>query len=78
MTFRITKTSNHLHTDQPKPCKNAKKIVEMDSLWRYEIIRWEWEVEINTLEELLDLQKEVGEELIISDEYIEIYDAYRE
>lgn len=76
MTFRIFKTSDYLHTDQSKPCKNAKKIVEMDSLSRYEIIRWE--VEINTLEELLDLQKEVGEELIISDGYIEIYDDYRE
>ena len=76
MIFRISKTSDYLHTDRPKPCKNAKKIVEMDSLWRYEIICWE--VEINTLEELLDLQKEVGEELIISDGYIEIYDEYRE
>ena len=76
MIFRITKTSSYLHIDQPKPCKNAKKIVEIDPLWGCEIIRWE--VEINTLEELLDLLKEVGEELIISDGYIEIYDAYRE
>lgn len=76
MIFRISKTSSYLHIDQPKPCKNAKKIVKMDSLWGCEIIRWG--VEINTLEELLDLQKEVGEKLIISDGYIEIYDACRE
>lgn len=76
MIFRIVRTSDYLHTDQPKPCKNAKKIVEIDPVWHRELVRWE--VEINTLKELLDLQKEVGEELIISDGYIEIYDDYRE
>lgn len=76
MTFRITKTSSYLHTDQPKPCKNAKKIVEIDPVGHFEKVRWE--VEINTLKELLDLLKEAGYELIISDGYIEIYDDYRE
>ena len=76
MIFRITKTSSYLHIDQPKPCENAKKIVEIDPVGHRELVRWE--VEINTLEELLDLLKEAGYELIISDDYIEIYDAYRE
>ena len=76
MIFRITKASSYLHTDQPKPCKNAKKIVEIDPVGHREKVRWE--VEINTLEELLDLLKEAGYELIISDGYIEIYDDYRE
>lgn len=76
MIFRIRKTSSYSHIDQPKPCKNAKKIVEIDPVWHCETVRWD--VEINTLEELLDLQKEVGEELIISDGHIEIYDDYRE
>ena len=76
MIFRITKTSSYLHIDQPKPCKNAKKIVEIDPVGRFEKVRWE--IEINTLEELLDLLKEADHELIISDGYIEIYDDYRE
>lgn len=76
MIFRITKTSSYLHTVQPKPCENAKKIVEIDPVGHFEKIRWE--VEINTLKELLDLLKEAGYELIISDGYIEIYDDYRE
>ena len=44
-----------------------------------------WVVEINTLEDLLDLQQEVDDELIIDSKgpcdnlpYIEIYDGYRE
>ena len=76
MIFQITKTSTYVHTDQSKPCKNAKKIVEIDPVWHCKYIRWD--VEINTLEELLDLLKEAGHKLIISDGYIEIYDAYRE
>lgn len=76
MIFRITRTSDYWYTDQPKPCKNAKKIVEMDPVWHCENVHWD--VEINTLEELLDLLKEEGHELIISDGYIEIYDDYRE
>ena len=51
----------------------------------------EWIIEINTLEELLELQKEVGHEIIIGSSYnqnsnsiedsdwgIEIYNGYRE
>jgi len=36
------------------------------------------EIEINTLEDLLELQSKVGCELIISGGSIEIYDDYRE
>lgn len=37
-----------------------------------------WEVEINTLEELLELQTEVGSSLIFDRDSIEIYDDYIE
>ena len=44
-----------------------------------------WGIEINTLEELMELKKRVGEELVITKSYInrefpmiEIYDDYRE
>ena len=56
--------------------QECQKIVEIDPVGHFEKVRWE--VEINTLEELLDLLKEAGYELIISDGYIEIYDDYRE
>lgn len=44
-----------------------------------------WFIEVNSLEELLDLQKSCGSELVVSNSYmnelipeIEIYDDYRE
>lgn len=37
-----------------------------------------FEKEINSLEELIDFQKSVGQEIIISENNIEIYNDYRE
>ena len=37
-----------------------------------------WEIEINTLEELLALAKNTDEKLIVSEDQIEIYDSWRE
>lgn len=81
MIFRINRTSDYLHKEPPKPCKNAVKVTEGIRPWRFsnelqEVVHYE--IEINTLEELINLYKEVGEELIITDETIEIYDGYRE
>lgn len=46
-----------------KPCKNAEAT---------------WTIEIDTLEELRALIEEVGCEVIVGKETIEIYDSYRE
>lgn len=37
-----------------------------------------WEIEIDTLEGLLEFQKKLGCELIVYEDTIEIYDSYRE
>ena len=37
-----------------------------------------WEIEISSLEELMDLVKEVGEPIIVTGTELEIYDGYRE
>lgn len=43
-----------------------------------DLIWYGWFIEINTLEELVGLQKQLGIELILKDGEIEIYDDYRE
>lgn len=48
---------------QNKPCKNAEA---------------SWTIEIDTLEELHALIEEVGCEVIVGKDTIEIYDSYRE
>lgn len=66
MKFRIEKASyyttewefNKRFNNDSKPCKNA--VLEKD-----EHGIKAWTVEINSLEELLELRKEVNEELII-------------
>lgn len=37
-----------------------------------------WYIKINTIEELIDLQKSVDREIIIGDDYITIYDDFIE
>ena len=69
-----------------KPCKNAIKNEELST----EYCNY-WEVELNTIEDLIELQKELSsltydghtQELILTDDdyekpVIEIYDDYRE
>ena len=81
MLFEIYRTSDRGLFEQPKPCKNAIKRTYRVKPWDFLDTMEEgvdWLIEINTLDELLDLRKEVGEELIIGDGTIEIYDTRRE
>ena len=97
MRFRICRSSDScINFNKTPPCKNAI-IVEKQEPIVYWIrdennkrIQWNtgkiriikhWEVDINTLEELLELEAEVNNSLIISSDdspEIEIYDGYRE
>jgi hypothetical protein len=70
MRFKICRTS--LKTDEA-PCKRTTfEYAKLNPKFRI------WFIEINTLEELMNLQKEVNSNLIINDGTIEIYDDYRE
>lgn len=74
MIYRIERTSDWL--GENKPCSNAllyrkgsEEFGESNT----------WRVEINTLDELHDLIREVGCYIILkSERRIEIYDDYRE
>jgi len=68
MIFEISKTSDWY--GKQKPCKKAK-MVNNDGENK------KWQININTLKELLKLREEVGK-LIINSDSIEIYDSYRE
>ena len=80
MKFIVSRTSDW--TGKEQPCKGAKPCVIKDKK-DHEIKAWE--IEVNSLEELLELMEEVDEELILTDKMynetlreIEIYDTYRE
>ncbi len=97
MRFRICRTSDScINFNETPPCKNAVVVEEQKSIFEWirdengkrmqcdtgkiRIIK-HWEVDINTLEELLELETEVEHPLIISSDdslEIEIYDDYRE
>lgn len=103
MTFKVSRTSDWGFEKNNPPCKNAVVGVE-EYQFRERIFDengkriWQstprtrdiWTIEINTLEDLMALKKEVNEEhhqvgLIIFDRddengmpEIEIYDGYRE
>ena len=70
MIYKITRTSNFV--DDKKPYEKAI----LGGIDEYDRIIWH--VEINTLEELQALQKEVKCSIIVSSNTIEIYDDYRE
>lgn len=83
MTFKIYRDSER----NVKPCQNAYPIeVEREILdfdfdengeFVWNIIKrkdMDWAVEINTLEELMELQKEVQDALVIDRNKIEIHD----
>lgn len=97
MFFKIIRTSDpYIRFNENPPCKSAiivEKAKPVTDWIRDEHNKWiehdtgktkiekHWEVEINTLEELLELQTEVEHPLIISSYdllEIEIYDTYRE
>ena len=97
MRFRICRTSDScINFNETPPCKNAIIVEEQEPILeriRDENNKWircdigkiriikHWEVDINTLEDLLELETEVEYPLIISSGNlleIEIYDDYRE
>lgn len=97
MRFRICRSSDScINFNKTPPCKNAIIVEKQEPIvyWirdennkriqcdtgKIRIIK-HWEVDINTLEELLELEAEVNNSLIISSDdspEIEIYDGYRE
>lgn len=84
MRFRIGRSSDPIiNFNETPPCKNAVIIEEQDMIAVSGKIlhRKHWEVDINTIDELLELQTEVSHPLIISSDdspEIEIYDDWRE
>lgn len=80
MLFKITKASyftnewsfSERFKEENKPCKDAV-------LKTYNNSEKEWTVEINTLEDLLAIRKEVNEELVIGlNDTITIYNDFIE
>lgn len=65
MKFEILRASD-TSSKAPAPCDGA--FLEGN----------EWVIEINTLEELLALQNKVGNDLIVNNKQIWIYDDYME
>ena len=97
MRFKILRSSDpYVNFNEIPPCKNAVIVEEQEPIFdriRDENNKWilcstgkirivkHWEVDINTLEELFELETEVANSLIISSggmPEIEIYDGYRE
>lgn len=76
MTFRITRTSD-AYCDEKAPCKNAQ------FAWSISYANI-WEIEIKSLDDLMELISETNKGLIIFGPTetglptIEIYDDYRE
>lgn len=91
MTFKIERTSG-LSFRPEKPCEKAysKKVIWSTREERIQdvngrfitqetpIYHEAWFIEINTLQDLLDLIKEVGDSIILTEDTIEIYDSLRE
>ena len=84
MRFVVTRTS--VWGNKTPPCANAY-YVESEELPHWKEYGWHtWYIDISSLEELLNFQKEVGKEIIVyrSDDItdapfeIEIYDTWRE
>ena len=67
MIFKITKTGDRYKSKpKPRPCDEAF------------LINKQWNIQIASLNELVELQKEMAYPLIIDYENIEIYDMNRE
>lgn len=69
MIYKIYRTSDYYRKN--KPCEKAQ-LTRFD-----ELCYSEYTIEINSLEELQELIKEVGD-IIIDESTIEIYDDFRE
>lgn len=85
MIFRICRTSSL--DSECKPCEGAIPVTIPSVIYwpgRMKTTRTAWNIEINTLEELIALQNILEEDLILlkpvngEDPSIEIYDGYRE
>lgn len=72
MIYRITRTSDWY--GEKKPCEGACLHKAGNLEYGEEN---EWHIAINTLQELKDLIKEVGE-IVMNEDEIEIYDTLRE
>ena len=72
-TYEITRTSMSFSNNQPCEKAYVGKIKEYGQ-WTERI----WYIDINSLEELQSLIKEVGHSVIVGEDHIEIYDGYRE
>lgn len=88
MTLKIARAYRSTDNLENKPCKNAclkKKLVEVHRLIPDENDKamimvttkeeFYWTIDIETVEELFDLIKEVGHDLIIGEDGITIYDC---
>lgn len=76
MLFKIAKASRLDFNEDRKPCKNAFVHTYDNAPFG---IKKVWMVEINTLEDLIALRDEVGEELVIGqNDWITIYDDFIE
>lgn len=71
MIYEIYRVSSFF--EEEKPCNNAIKAVDPSD--EHENI---WAIEINSLDDLLNLQKEVDAPIILFSSKLEIYDGYRE
>lgn len=91
MVFSISRTSQYNFDKNKPPCKNATIKQKLEDRTTYvddengvrirehtEVAVNYWAIEINTLDELMNLIREVKEEIIVSDGDIEIYDSCRE
>lgn len=79
MKFIIDRTSSFYEEEIKKPCKNC---VQEEITYKSGIKEKLWVIEVNSLEELMKLLRDVDEKIIIyeceGNNYIEIYDDYRE
>lgn len=96
MIFEIERTSQWNFDENEPPCDRAfiKEFEIIETRWNKPDTKKKlksWFIELNTLEDLLTLKEEIGEELIIRNSnwgedirditvnyQIEIYDTYRE
>ena len=72
-TYEITRTSMLFSNNQPCDKAYVGEVIEHGQ-WTKRI----WHIDINSLEELQSLIKEVGHSVIVGEDRIEIYDGYRE
>ena len=83
MKFRIYRTTDYMASEPTKPCENAICVSDgaiegtVGAMFQ-KVKPYHWEIEINTLEELIALGDETGHEIIVWDGGIEIYDGWRE